>query len=645
MILNTNQKNAVHLIHVPCLVLAGAGSGKTSVIINKIVRLIKLHKYDPKKIFAITFTNKAAQEIRLRVLNKLSDFHIKNLFISTFHSFGLKIIKKEYKMLGLSSFFTLLNKIEQFRILKDLFFVELNSDVSLVKELLYQITKWKNFLLPPELVHKKFFNRVNTKFIKLYYEYNKFLKIHNMFDFEDLIFLPTLLLKKNKIIRLYWQKKIQHLLVDEYQDTNRSQYELIKLLCNNYSNFTLVGDDDQSIYSWRGARIKNFYLLKKDFPNLNIIKMEQNYRSSGCILHAANTLISKNSNIFGKRLFSTLEYGKRIRIFTYLNEFYEAKNIINHIKIHKNFYNKNYNDYVILYRNNYQAKTFEFELIYQKIPYHIYNGNSFFEILEIKDLLAYLRLIVNPYDDIAFLRIINVPHRKIGLVTLAKLRKLAKKYKLSLFFAIVDDRVISNFKKSTILILFNFVKWIKRMMLLVPKYSEKILDLVIKDIDYYHWIQSRIKDKIKLNHSFKNITIFSQWLKDILNKKSLKGIPVTLGNALLHLICEFNDEYNTNSVKNLNINKLKLMTLHASKGLEFKIVYIVGLEEGTFPHQNSIIDNNISEERRLMYVGITRAKKQLFLSFCTMKKKFGITTNLQPSRFLFELPKCSVIWN
>lgn len=645
MKLNIAQKKAIHLIQGPCLVLAGAGSGKTSVIINKIVQLITLYQYDPSKIITVTFTNKAAQEIRWRLLHLLSDKIIKKLFIFTFHAFGLKIIRKEMKLLGLSSSFTLLDNQEQLHVLKELAFIELKNDIFLLKKLFNQIKKWKNLLLSPELarIYRKKIS--NEKFFELYNQYTVFLRAHNLLDFDDLIFLPTLLLQSNKSVRMRWQKKIQYLLVDEYQDTNGSQYELIKVLSGKNQNFTLVGDDDQSIYSWRGARPKNFYLLKDDFPNLNVIKLEQNYRSSGCILKAANQLIANNSNLFHKKLFSTLAFGKKIYIFIALNEIQEAKIIVNHIKAHKKFYKKKFQDYAILYRNNYQAKIFEFELIYQKIPYHIHEGNSFFENLEIKDLLAYLRLIVNPYDDVAFLRIINIPRRKIGSVTICKLKSLAKKYKVCLFFASMDARIIFHFKKNTVLILHNFILWIKEIMLLIPKKSKDILGLVIKKIDYINWLNKKIKDKILFKKAIKNIQIFSYWLKDILNKKVLKK-PMTLGDALLHLISDQKIHQNVQCNNNLSVSldQLQLMTLHASKGLEFLVVYIVGVEEGTLPHQKSILKENVSEERRLMYVGITRAQQQLFLSFCKNKIKFGTKENLQPSRFLLELPQCSTVW-
>nr|WP_041750229.1 UvrD-helicase domain-containing protein [Buchnera aphidicola] len=648
MKLNIAQKKAIHLIHGPCLVLAGAGSGKTSVIINKIIQLINIYQYDPAKIITITFTNKAADEIRWRLLHVLSNDIIKKLSIFTFHAFGLKIIRKEIKILGFSSSssssLTLLNNYEQLRVLKDLASIDLNNNINLLKVLLNQIKEWKNLLLSPKSVHLHIKKILNEKFFYLYNKYTNFLTSHNLLDFDDLIFIPTLLLKIIYWLERVGKKKIQYLLVDEYQDTNHSQYELIKVLSGNDPNFTLVGDDDQSIYSWRGARPKNFYLLKDDFPKLNVVKMEQNYRSSGCILKAANQLISNNSNIFNKKIIFYFSVWQKIHIFVTLNEIHEAKVIIDHIKIHKNLYKKKFKDYVILYRNNYQAKIFEFELIYRNIPYYIHEGNSFFDNSEIKDLLAYLRLIVNPYDDLAFLRIINVPRRKIGSVTLIKLKTLAKKFKISLFHACIDERIMCFFKKNTILILHNFITWIKKIMLLVPRKSKKILDLVIKKIDYIGWLNIKIKDSMLLMKTIKNIKIFSKWLNNILNKKNTEK-PIMLGDGLLHLITDQNFHQNIKK-KHLNktFDKLRLMTLHASKGLEFLVVYIVGLEEGTLPHQKSILNNNVSEERRLMYVGITRARQQLFLSFCKKKKKFGIKENLQPSRFLLELPRSSVVW-
>lgn len=643
MMLNQVQKQAIHIVNEPCLILAGAGSGKTSVIINKVIVLIKIYKYDPKKIVAITFTNKAANEIKLRLFKKLTIQQIQSITISTFHSFGLKIIRNEYKLLGLKSNFTLFDEHEQCRLLKSFIFSnKKKNSVFFLKKLLFKISSWKNELLSPELVRKNIFSCQEEKYVFFYEQYDAFLKEHNILDFNDLIFLPTMLLINHVNIRLKWQKKIQYLLVDEYQDVNVSQYKLIKLLCGHNSNFTVVGDDDQSIYSWRGAEQKVFCLLKHDFPNLNIIKMEQNYRSTGCILNAANILISNNMNVFKKKLFSQLDYGNKIYISIFIDEIHEAKKTIQYIHTHKKNNHTKYQDYAILYRSNHQSKVVESELLYQNIPYHIHSGLSFFELLEIKDLLAYLRLIVNHNDDLAFLRIINTPHRKIGLVTLTKLKRFSKKNKISLFLSSTHKKMKSNLKKSTVLRLNNFILWISTLSSLLSRHSGNILKKIIDDIDYFSWVSKRYSDSAIANKRIQSIIFFSNWFKKVLLGDNI-NLPMTVEDMLVRFVCgDFHNSFD-NKIDN-SIDKLQLMTIHASKGLEFSVVCIIGIEEGILPHQRSIMNNNVTEERRLMYVGITRAKKQLCLSFCKNKKKFGMSMHVQPSRFLFELPQHEVRW-
>ncbi|VFP85136.1 ATP-dependent DNA helicase Rep [Buchnera aphidicola (Cinara splendens)] len=642
MMLNKFQNKAIHIIDNPCLILAGAGSGKTSVIINKVITLITIYQYDPKKIFAITFTNKAAKEIKYRLCKKLTVKQIKDITVSTFHALGLKIIRSEYKILGLKKNFTLFDEDEQLRLLKSLTDANIKNDVFFLKKLLYQISNWKNNLLTPKLAHEKINSSLEKTYVLLYEKYDLFLKQHNILDFSDLIFLPTMLLQNNTYIKLNWQKKVQYLLVDEYQDINISQYQLMKLLCGHNSNLTVVGDNDQSIYSWRGAQQKIFYLLKQDFPSLDLIKLEQNYRSSGCILHAANILISNNINFFNKKLFSTLDYGNKIFVFMFINEIHEAQQIIRYIQKHKSNYKNKYNDYAILYRSNYQVKVVESELIYRNIPYIVHAGHSFFSSLEIKDLLAYLRLIVNHTDDLAFLRIINVPRRKIGLITLSKLKIFAKKNQISLFAASTDKRMIVQLNATVVLKLNNFIVWILHLSSFLSNKPENILNYIINDVNYFDWVINYYNNVALSEKRIQDIVFFSQWLHKTLVGNSTT-IPLKLEDVLIHFLCGDFERLDADHT-NLEHDKLHLMTIHASKGLEFSVVCIIGMEEGTFPHQKSIIDNNITEERRLMYVGMTRAKTQLLLSFCKNKKRFGIFSNLQPSRFLFELPKKEIYW-
>lgn len=637
MRLNNIQKKVIHLVQGPCLILAGAGSGKTSVVIKKIITLIILYGYQPKNIFAVTFTNKAVQEIQFRLLKYLNITQIRELNIFTFHAFGLKIIQKEYIYIGIKKNFNIINEKEKLKILKNLVTLKYKNNIVILKKILLKISSWKNHLLSPFFLknNKKYF--LDRNFIEFYNLYSLFLKKNNILDFDDLIFLPVLLFQKNQLILDRWKKKIRYLLVDEYQDTNNMQYQLIKLICFCKPNFTFVGDDDQSIYSWRGAQPKNFILLKNDFPNVKIIKLEQNYRSSGYILKAANQLISNNPNFFNKKLFSKKKNGAKIHIFKTLNEISEAREVLKYIFSHQLLYNTKYKDYAILYRSNYQSRFIETELIYQKIPYHIHEGTSFLETLEIKILISYLRLIINHNDDISFLKVINTPCRKIGLITLKKIKDLANKFNLSLFQTITHSYVKKKFKKNTILILKKFSIWIHKISTLIFTNSKEIFYYLLKELNFIDWIKNISKDQLILKNRLRNINFFIFWFKRMLKGNNFYP-SMKFQDVLLYISCGY---YNTLSLdkKKNNNNKLNLMTIHAAKGLEFLVVFIIGLEEGIFPHKKNIIEKNIFEERRLMYVGITRAKKQLCFSFCGNKFKFGTLNIYEPSRFLLELPK------
>ncbi|CUR53360.1 UvrD-helicase domain-containing protein [Buchnera aphidicola] len=642
MKLNLIQKQAIKHVIGPCLILAGAGSGKTSVIINKIIELIKICHYHPKTIITVTFTNKAAYEIKNRLKKKLTSFELNTLVISTFHSLGMKIIYQEYHLLHIKKNFTLLNESDQFKILKEIFFFSIKPKKKILKKILFKISYWKQKLLQVKDLKKKKYEKSEQIFIFYYSKYEKYLKLHNMLDFDDLILLPTLLLKNNLTVQLKWRKKIQYILIDEYQDTNISQYELMKTLINVPSNFTIVGDNDQSIYSWRGAQQKIFFLLKKDFPALKTIKMEQNYRSSQCILKAANSLISNNPIFLKKKLFSNLKYGPQIYLFEAESEFEEAKQIINFIYTHKNTYNLKYFEYAILYRNRYQSKVIETELISHNIPYTLNNEQSFFEKLEIKDLLAYLRLVLNSSDDLAFLRIINVPRRRVGINTVLKLKEISLKYNLNLLNTCIFKNLLLFFNYKTVLILNNFFKWIFNLKKILKKTPEKILDIIICDINYLEWTKKRLKDLDLFKIAVNNINFLKNWLlRNLLNTQNKSSSYFS--DIIARLVCGENlDDLHQESNKS---NTLQLMTLHSSKGLEFSVVCIIGLEEGILPHKKSILLKNIVEERRLLYVGMTRAKMQLFLSFCKKRYFFGEILKMLPSRFLNELPKNDIFWH
>ncbi|XBC45130.1 MAG: UvrD-helicase domain-containing protein [Buchnera aphidicola (Schlechtendalia chinensis)] len=632
MNLNVNQKKAIHYVSGPCLILAGAGSGKTQVIIKKIIYLISQCHLNPNSIFAITFTNKAAKEMRNRISDKLSHNITKMITISTFHSLGLRIVKSELNALNICSNFSIFDEQDQITVLKD---ITKKNDRTFLKKVRIMISNWKNKLINSYNAKIRAKSIIEKKYCRYYELYEIYLKSCNILDFDDLIFLPTLLLKNNELLREKWQNKIKYLLVDEYQDTNFIQYELIKLLSKSNKNFTLVGDDDQSIYSWRGARLNNFSLLKLDYPELKIIKLEHNYRSSGRILKAANFLIENNPHFLQKKLFSNLEYGPIINIIPARNEEEEAILVSKKILNHKLINSSNYRDYSVLYRSNYQVKVFEKVLINFKIPYYVVTRSSFFSRPEIRDLLAYLKLMLNSNDDIAFLKIINRPSRGIGEKTLKKIKSWSIYKKISLFDASNSNELKSFLSSRSFNALQNFIILIKELKENIFIKPIMVLDNLISTIKYESWLLKNLKNFKLYKISLNNMYSLLNWISELIQSNKNKS------NTLSDIIYQF-ILHNELEEENPEDDKLQLMTLHASKGLEFPYVFMIGMEEGILPHYSSL--NNIDEERRLTYVGITRAKKELFFSYSKIRCQYGEVIYTVPSRFLLELPKNDLLW-
>ncbi|MDF7671453.1 DNA helicase Rep [Orbaceae bacterium ESL0721] len=640
MRLNSSQQQAVEYITGPCLVLAGAGSGKTRVIINKIAYLIRIKNYLPRHIAAITFTNKAAREMRERIAQSLSRQEARGLKIATFHTLGLDIIRKEYKHIGIKANFSLFDDHDQTALLKDLTEQWLDGDKDLINQLRSMISNWKNNLIDPQIALARAVTNREKLFAHCYQLYEQQLKSCSILDFDDLILLPTLLLKQNEEIREKWQNRLRYLLVDEYQDTNTSQYEFIKLLVGSRAKFTVVGDDDQSIYSWRGARPQNLMLLQQDFPELEVIKLEQNYRSSGRILKVANILIENNPHLFAKKLFSELGYGEEIRIITADSEEQEAEKVVNHLIGHRFSNGSKYGDYAILYRGNHQSRLIEKILMQSRIPYRISGGTSFFSRLEIKDLMAYLRLLTNPDDDNAFIRIINTPKRDIGPATVKKLGEWANSRGVSLFHACNDiglgELLPSNRKAS----LQTFIEWFKSLIARVPNEPMQTIHELLHTIHYESWIYETSASPTAGQMRMRNVEQLLSWLDEMLKGDDINE-PMTLEQAVARFTLRDMLELNNSEDE---IDQVQLMTLHASKGLEFPYVYLIGMSEGLLPHQTSIDEENIDEERRLAYVGITRAQKELTFSYSRQRKQFGDTLHVEPSRFLAELPQDDLIW-
>lgn len=641
MKLNPGQNDAVNYISGPCLVLAGAGSGKTRVITNKIAYLVRECDIPARYIAAVTFTNKASREMKERVAQTLGRKEARGLKVSTFHTLGLRIIKAEVKTLGLKAGFSLFDDKDSMTLLKDLTDVELGGDKEQLQLLQSCISNWKNDLLLPEQLLKRTSSAGEAEFAEFYQRYQNHLRAYNALDFDDLILLPTLLLKHNETVRQKWQSRIRYLLVDEYQDTNTSQYELVRLLVGQRARFTVVGDDDQSIYSWRGARPQNLVLLSKDFPDLRVIKLEQNYRSSGRILHCANILIQNNPHVFEKKLFSELGYGSELRIITAKNEEHEAERVVAELIAHKFMQGTSFKDYAILYRGNFQSRLFEKVLMANRIPYKINGGTSFFGRTEVKDIMAYLRLLVNQDDDNALLRIINTPTRGIGRVTLEKLGNYANENHISMFEAACSPMLSTVISGKSLESVERFARWIVELSDEIKR-SDSIAAIrqMIKDMGYEEWLYESSTSPKAAEMGMGNISTLFGWVSDMLEGGELDP-PMSLQEVVNRLILRDMMERGEDTEET---DQVQLMTLHSSKGLEFPYVFMVGIEEGLLPHQSSIDEDNIEEERRLAYVGITRAQKELFFTLAKERRQYGEVIQPEPSRFLHELPADDIHW-
>ncbi|EQA08839.1 DNA helicase Rep [Glaesserella parasuis] len=641
MKLNPQQQQAVEYVNGACLVLAGAGSGKTRVIINKIAHLIARCGYSPKQIAAVTFTNKAAREMRERVAHSIGKESSRGLTISTFHTLGFEILKREHKLLGYKSGMTLFDEHDQLALLKHLLPENVTEDKDLLKLLVATISNWKNDLLLPEQTIVLAKSDRDRAFSHFYDQYQNQLKAYNALDFDDLIMLPTLLFKQFPEAKERWQQKIRYLLVDEYQDTNTSQYELIKLLVGCDGNFTVVGDDDQSIYSWRGAKPENMGRLQQDFPKLKVIKLEQNYRSSQRILHCANILIDNNDHLFDKRLFSQLGEGEKLNVIEAKNEEQEAERIVGELIAHRFSRKTKYKDYAILYRGNHQSRLLEKLLIQNRIPYKISGGTSFFAKAEIKDMLAYLRLLVNQDDDAAFLRIVNTPKREIGAATLEKLGQLANEKQVSLFEAIFDFELIQRLTPKPYQALQDFARWVVELSDQAVRSEPKsaIQDMLAK-IQYEAYLYETAATPKSAEMQSRNVQTLFEWVEKMLEGDELSE-PMSLNQVVTNLTLRDMMERGEDDDES---DQVQLMTLHASKGLEFPHVFLIGMEEGILPHQTSIDEDNVEEERRLAYVGITRAQQTLTFSLCKERRQYGEIIKPEISRFLLELPQDDLQW-
>ena len=642
MKLNPRQNEAVKYVAGPCLVLAGAGSGKTRVITNKIAYLVQQCDYKARNIAALTFTNKAAREMKERVGQTLGKQEAKGLMVSTFHTLGLNIIRREYKALGLKASFSLFDDQDQMALLKELTEKQIDGDKDLLKQLLSTISNWKNDMLSPAEAKAHASSERDQMFAYCYEMYQRQMKAYNALDFDDLILMPVLLLRDNQEVRQRWQNKIRYLLVDEYQDTNTSQYIFVKLLVGERARFTVVGDDDQSIYSWRGAQPENLVLLNKDFPSLKVIKLEQNYRSTSRILRTANILIANNPHVFEKTLFSEIPDGEMLKVITAKNEEHEAEKVVGELIAHRFLNNTQYKDYSILYRGNHQSRLFEKALMQNRIPYKISGGTSFFSRAEIKDIMAYLRLLTNLDDDNAFLRIVNTPRREIGPVTLEKLGTYANMRGKSLFAASFEMGLEQHLSGRGLESLQRFTRWVVELSDNAERGDTvAAVRQLVRDINYEDWLYETSASPKAAEMRMKNVSDLYSWITADLEGDNYDQEEKTLKEVVQRLTLRDMMERGEDDD---DADQVQLMTLHASKGLEFPYVYLVGTEEGILPHQTSVDEDNVEEERRLAYVGITRAQKELTFTLCKERRQFGELIKPEPSRFLFELPQDDLEW-
>lgn len=629
--LNPKQQEAVKHTDGPLLIMAGAGSGKTRVLTHRIAYLLDEKGVSPFSVLAITFTNKAAREMRDRV-EKLVGPEAKNMWVSTFHSMCVRILRRDIERIGYSKQFTIFDSADQLTVIKNIL-KNKNLDTKKFepRTMLGMISQAKNELLTAKAFKKEAHDYFTKVVADVYTDYEKILRKNQALDFDDLIMQTITLFQEVPDVLTFYQRKFQYIHVDEYQDTNHAQYMLVKLLAARFKNVCVVGDQDQSIYRWRGADIKNILSFEKDYPEAKTILLEQNYRSTKPILDAANAVIEHNRNRIKKNLWTDNIEGQKIIYHQADTERYEAYYVADKISEAVREGRYNYRDYAVLYRTNAQSRAIEETLVKSNIPYQMVGGTRFYDRKEIKDVLAYLRLISNPDDDVSFSRIVNEPKRGIGKTTLEKLQQYADLNDFSLMTAIREVDFIGLSKRATNQLLeFSEMvnNWHKKQAFLT---ATDMVNDVLEQTGYEEMLESdhSIESQTRLENinEFKSVT---QHFEAQSEDQSLISFLTDL--ALISDIDRLDDNENAD-------NKVTLMTLHAAKGLEFPAVFLIGLEETVFPHSRSMMDEEeMDEERRLCYVGITRAEAELHLTHANMRTLYGRTNYNSRSRFIDEIP-------
>lgn len=609
------------------------------MITRKIAWLIQERGIPARHIAAVTFTNKASREMKERVQQLVSRDLTRGLIVSTFHNLGLRILKSELKACGLRNGFSILDGADSKEILKEILRQgESERDLDAVDVIHKRISDWKNALVLPEEAVSTAETDDDLRAAMAYGGYDRMLRVCNAVDFDDLILMPARMFREQPRILEKWRNRIQYLLVDEYQDTNGAQYEMVKMLTLPEGKFTVVGDDDQSIYAWRGARPENLAQLQEDWPTLKVVKLEQNYRSTGRILKAANTVIANNPHEFEKSLWSDYGYGEPIRFSALRDEEAETEWIASDIFHRRLQQGLQWKDFAVLYRGNFQSRILEMKLQSLSIPYKVSGGKSFFSRSEIKDLMCYLRLLVNPDDDNAFLRIINTPRREIGPATLEKLATWALKREQGLYHVCDDFALSEVMNPKAAEKLKKFKEWLdtKRQFCFGQNSLQAVQEL-ITDMDYEGWLMQNASSPRIGEKNIENIWQLVRSIERMLEKQEdeeegasdLESVIKKL--VLLDMLEQQQEEDDS--------DRVQLMTLHASKGLEFPHVYMMGVEEEFLPHRTSIEEDNIVEERRLMYVGITRARETLAMTQALTRKQYGERIDTTASRFVDEMPQ------
>lgn len=628
--LNPQQREAVGYVDGPLLVLAGAGSGKTAVISSKIAHLVRNRHAPAERIAAITFTNKAAREMRERVAKLVDGETAKALMVSTFHSLGLRFLHIDPGAGGLKRGFSVLDAGDSAAVIKEL--APAKSKPDALFQIRSLLSRAKNAGLTPEAAVAAAASAREQQAAEIYGAYQRRLQAWNAVDFDDLIRLPLAALEADSELRAAWGERLRYLLVDEYQDTNEAQYRLLKALAGERGAFTCVGDDDQSIYGWRGADPENMARLHEDWPALKVIKLEQNYRCGRRILRAANRLIGHNPHLAPKTLWSELPEGPPIRILECRDSEHEAERVAGLMGVAAKNDPGPWHRFAVLYRGNHQSRPLEKALRLAGIPYHLSGQIGFLDRAEVRDVLAYLRLLANPRDDAAFLRVVNVPRREVGATTLEKLGRLAQSRGLSLLQAASSSSVLAELSARPAAGLATFAELLGNLHAINRKTSgAELVEQVLAQSGYRASLAHAGGTPQQQQRRLDNIKELADWFRAMEDSGRSGDLAAQL--ALLGR----NDEDDGG-------NAVRLMTLHSAKGLEFDNVYLIGCADGVLPHEAAIDEGRVEEERRLMYVGVTRAKKRLTLSWPKHVRRFGETSRNKASRFLDELPQTDLHW-